>query len=373
MPSLIRIGCRVTGLVGPLQPVIPGDVRKKRKRERFVGTVIGSCPDKNWMVRWDNIGKVAIHHGAKLAFLSPAPENALEGIDLEAARAGTDFVGSQKGIDEYLKTWTPVTNPSTISTNNTTATNTTMTTDTNDNSNVEAIVETVFVEEQTAGNNDNNNNNNNNTDESIITTDDPIATESVIVENSTEEAVDPDTQEIETELFDDNELAAELAEDHRTGRHFQQWTTYMEEKAALVGNIVEVKYGRNGSSMNSWKVIEDVKEEDIQIDEEFDKVGISNFNFNQLEKRWTKNRKRIDFLKLLQHLWPGDYKKQIRELNKKIQQDNNRNQQNIRHGRAKKYKLISEREFWKFWGLILMARIYGRKGNDIVSIVIYDC
>ena len=38
---------------------------------------------------------------------------------------------------------------------------------------------------------------------------------------------------------------------------------------------------------------------------------------------------------------------------------------NTRYGRVKKIHDISEREFWKFWGVILAARIEGKQGGQL--------
>ena len=62
--SVIRVGSRVSALIGelgywngPAELDVSGK-QKKRVRERFVGTVAESKPDRKWLVRWDRTGLV---------------------------------------------------------------------------------------------------------------------------------------------------------------------------------------------------------------------------------------------------------------------------------------------------------------------------
>ena len=67
---------------------------------------------------------------------------------------------------------------------------------------------------------------------------------------------------------------------------------------------------------------------------------------------------RINFFKLLFVLWPGDIKQQLRVLNARIARDNNAR-------RAHHVKLVLLREFLVFLGILLVARIDGKKGCDL--------
>ena len=366
MPSVIRVGCRVTGLVGPFLSLTPG--AKRRTRQRFTGTVIGSSPDQQWMVKWDDIGKVANHPHGKLRFLAPALPNALKNVDLEALRTGPDFVKNQAGIDAYLSTWVDNhIHSREISINSTTVVS-------NTSNNME-ITDRTIVPTNIEINSDGRSNSsaafiNSSVTESETNVAPPVEginpsvaeveapSEAVIYDNEEEE--DPDLEEMENN-YDINELSEELAEDDRTGRHLQQWARYLREKANLIGESVSVRSGRK---TNIWRVINNIKKEDTGVDNDFKNIGINGFDFNHLEVVCPNPKyKRINFLKLMIHLWPGDWKKQLQQLNKKIESDNKLNKINKRHGRARQTKHISEREFWKFWGLILIARIYGRVGD----------
>eukprot|EP00957_Ditylum_brightwellii_P198371 15116582-Ditylum_brightwellii.AAC.1 len=66
MPSSIRHGCQVSGLLGPLQVGLTGS--KRQKRVRFFGTIIASAPNQQWVVWWDSIGHCVTHASGVLKF-----------------------------------------------------------------------------------------------------------------------------------------------------------------------------------------------------------------------------------------------------------------------------------------------------------------
>jgi Transposase IS4 len=73
--------------------------------------------------------------------------------------------------------------------------------------------------------------------------------------------------------------------------------------------------------------------------------------------------KRIDFLDLMIHLWPGDWLLQLNNMNKRILDHNKQASLNKRGNRYTKISEIAPNEFWKFIGIMLVARIEGRKGE----------
>ena len=73
----------------------------------------------------------------------------------------------------------------------------------------------------------------------------------------------------------------------------------------------------------------------------------------------------INFLDLLIHLWPGDWRAQLTNLNHHVHQEYKQKVRTTRHGRVKKVHEITEREFWIFWGIIIAARLDGRKGRRL--------
>jgi len=67
MPSVICIGVRVSGAVGPL----PHDRPESSCRKWAVWTriVIGSMPDESWLVLWDPTGQATIHSYCSIKFV----------------------------------------------------------------------------------------------------------------------------------------------------------------------------------------------------------------------------------------------------------------------------------------------------------------
>ena len=81
---------------------------------------------------------------------------------------------------------------------------------------------------------------------------------------------------------------------------------------------------KSGNKTVDWKVIKDVKEDGIPLSKKNLKIGIKGFDFNKITiKSGTKgNCRRISLLQLLIHLWPGDWKEQLKMLNTLIVEDN---------------------------------------------------
>ena len=118
----------------------------------------------------------------------------------------------------------------------------------------------------------------------------------------------------------------------------------------------------------TWTVIEDIKQSDVPTNEQFHQIGIAQFDFTKMSKSHGARRqyKRIDFLDLLMHLWPGDWRAQLTYMNSRIRASNNEKKNATRRAssaRVRVVKEVSEQEFWIFWGLIIVGRIMGRKGD----------
>jgi hypothetical protein len=131
----------------------------------------------------------------------------------------------------------------------------------------------------------------------------------------------------------------------------------------LIGTNV-VAGNRNKSL--TWQVRRDVLKSEVPEDKEFDKVGICNFNFNNKTEpapSGDPRERRINLLHLLIHLWPGNWQEQLNALNTHIRTKNEKAKSEKRYGRAKVVREISEREFWVWWGIVITARIEGRRGN----------
>ena len=61
------------------------------------------------------------------------------------------------------------------------------------------------------------------------------------------------------------------------------------------------------------------------------------------------------------HLWPGDWRAQLKCMNSRIRAINQQKKRGSR--RVRGMNEVSEQEFWIFWGLIIVARVMGQKGN----------
>ena len=99
---------------------------------------------------------------------------------------------------------------------------------------------------------------------------------------------------------------------------------YLGERRHLLGDIVRLD-GRKGEGSAGWKVIGDVLPIELPATKPSPDVsGICGFDFsNTTENTKTLNKPSINNAHLLLHMWPGDIKKQLEQLNHKIADDNN--------------------------------------------------
>jgi hypothetical protein len=94
------------------------------------------------------------------------------------------------------------------------------------------------------------------------------------------------------------------------------------------------------------------------------KVGVKDFDFQKYTVTCPcKKLKRLNLLPLVIHLWPGCWESQLKNLNNRILISNNEEEQQSRGGRFRKMNPISPNEFWVWFGIMLVARIEGRKGD----------
>ena len=273
MPSLIRLGCRVSACVGPLQPISDGRKssqgggKLRRQRSRFFGTVIRSVEGRMWTVLWDSIQKCSDHSFNSLRFEREGIENVLDDINVQTILESSYVVGGQRGIDNYLAEWQPPATPLPATVNpsqapapsqsTTVASLPTATTNTHPE-----IIRTPPPAVDTASLSD---------DEqleipreqllptphsrewfvaqaaataaatavaasAVTTTTGATAANAVTAEEEEgQEAheTDPDA-ELSEENFDPNELARDLAEEDHDGRHRARWNQYLQDKHQLL-------------------------------------------------------------------------------------------------------------------------------------------
>ena len=109
---------------------------------------------------------------------------------------------------------------------------------------------------------------------------------------------------------------------------------------------------RNPATEFNWEVVEDM--EDVCAVLEYDNVGVVGFDF--LQDRHKMENENGYFYKLFVHLWPGDWRYQLSQMNNEIRSKN-------RQCRGRKIKEVSKNEWWKFIGVIVLAGAVGKGGS----------
>jgi hypothetical protein len=116
-----------------------------------------------------------------------------------------------------------------------------------------------------------------------------------------------------------------------------------------------------------WTLVKDSVPEDSELDEcneaspvpeEYADVGLIGFNFPEAFKP-PSGAYTYPHLRLLQKLWPGDWKQQLKQLNAKIAVDNvtGRFKQKVNH--------VSEQQWWVFIGILISAGPHGKGGKRL--------
>lgn len=110
-----------------------------------------------------------------------------------------------------------------------------------------------------------------------------------------------------------------------------------------------------------WNIVSE-SEPDVPV-EEYEDIGLAGFDFDKFSAE-NLSKKAEDgydypFLKLIQEIWPGDWRKQLAQLNAEIL-ENNRNLST-----DKKWKLVSEYEWWKFIGVLVSAAAEKKGGTRL--------
>ena len=320
----MRVGCKVSSLIGPKLPLT--GTQKRRSRQRYFGTVIKSCENQKWTVYWNEIDRCADHPFNSLRFES-SRGTSLDGIDLHSILASKHLgLGDPKVIESFLATWqpplpleqavqaVPLTQPSVEETN----------TDQGSTATRHTIDLQPITMQQPEPSQDSNPINLN----SILT--DPSTNS---LRNSTNSSPNPDptpnnnteepnqepneethenTEPEQEEVFDPDSIVRDIVEDDSSGRNLRLRQIYEQEKAILIGSEVNTAAGL------TWKVRNDIRQSEV-ADEYDPLIGIRNFDFNNKRMRTnTKGLLQINFLDLLIHLWPGDWKSQLINLNKRI-------------------------------------------------------
>ena len=352
MPGTIRVGCKVSGLIGPKLPLT--GAQKRRTRQRFFGTVLRSCENQKWTVYWHEIDRCADHSFNSLKYETSTGMN-LSGVNVDSI-LNTKYLGAgdNKVIDTFLSTWqppatplppaptgqaAPQTQPSVVETAESTTTEPTI------------DLQPITMHQPTPSQDSNSTNLSNfltdpDSDPSINNTPtpklDPTTTNTQQSVETNQGTSSTDNQEPEQEeVFDPQSIVRDILEDDRTGTNLRLREQYEQEKENLVGTVV------NTSAGLSWKVRRDILQSEV-VEQQDSLVGVKNFDFNNKRMKTGRGLVRINLLDLMIHLWPGDWRTQLTILNHRIHNDYKEKVRVTRHGRVKKVHEITEREFWIF-------------------------
>ena len=146
----------------------------------------------------------------------------------------------------------------------------------------------------------------------------------------------------------------------RRTRDIEDQVRYVNERAGLQGTEVVTK--NKSASPVTWTVtdVEDSTKIINNDQEDLQEIGLTGFDFRRFEMsdRAGRSNRRINFMKLLFALWPGNVHHQLLVLNGRIEEDNK--------GRARNRVLpISLHEFGHFLGVMLIARLEGKDGSAL--------
>ena len=113
----------------------------------------------------------------------------------------------------------------------------------------------------------------------------------------------------------------------------------------------DMKTVRDKKRTYKWQVVADMDDSDKP--NEYDQMGVVGFDFNDFKN----SDETSAFRKIFEHLWPGDWKQQLRNLNGAIRTANKN------AGKKKKMREVSKHEWWKFIGIIIFGGAVGEGGE----------
>ena len=127
----------------------------------------------------------------------------------------------------------------------------------------------------------------------------------------------------------------------------------LEKKAELIRESYTIPvYVSKTRQTYEWRVTEDtVATTEL---EEYSQVGIRDFDFANLSDTPCSD--------MVMHLWPGNWRKQLRRLNVAITVWNNKLE-----NRKKKIKELTEMGFWVLISALLTPTVSGRTGKQVFS------
>jgi hypothetical protein len=183
------------------------------------------------------------------------------------------------------------------------------------------------------------------------------------------QAEDIDLLEVEDEIQneDDDGDIFDMFENVTLDVYQQQRKQCEEKKLEIIESNWSVAT-KSGNAELVWKVIPDSIPDNPA--EEFSSIGVRDFdweNFRRLSSNIKSSKKTTEtvqpYLELFLLLWPGDWKKQLIQLNDEIQKDfknKSKNKAGVRPIRP-----VTPNEFLVFIGIIIFAGAVGKGGKNL--------
>jgi len=306
-------------LLGPLPHDQPESGH--RKQAVWTGIVIGSMPDKSWLVLWDPTSQATIHSYCSIKFLEYStftevklremrqrflpPQNAV--VQLQSTSAISTLAAA---VDQEGAALVSVAEVSAAP-----------------NEAILQLPPAAATMPEEVGNAEGNQANNATLDIVLNPPDDEPPQEEV-----EEVPADPDGEESEQMQYDGGNNCFVGLDNFQEGHdeHCRKWILYVQEKSALIGATVSKGQGLKAIT---WKVRDDVEANDVppDINKEYREVGICGFDFTANNtKSFESVPERVNLMSLLIHLWPGDWRAQIQRVNDVIDNKNDENAAKIR-------------------------------------------
>ena len=147
--------------------------------------------------------------------------------------------------------------------------------------------------------------------------------------------------------------------------HAKRWYLYVNEKENIVKGGYSVEVVGHDKKKVIWEVVEDHVVQDPSDHEE---IGLREFDFNifnEYEEGFLKEgSSEFPYLLILIKLWTGDWIKQLKMMNKKVDDGNGKalNKGNVRYRKVRRF---SGNEFWKNIGCLVSAPTFGLGGSRL--------
>jgi len=366
MVAHLNVGCHVEGNYGAFLPPEcnpDGTQMKRRKRQRLEGTIVESKGEKRWLVRFDNGDeKECPSTGLKLLLdprYHPRPRPAPSVVGgsapsvAPAANSAPSVVGDGPNIPSAAANVVGVAPPFALVANATAASV----------PDIPSASATTSTLEEVAPRDE-------------IDPDD-INTTSTLEEVAPPDEIDPDdinmSEQIDEVLEGNNveDNGFDVVENISSDVYQQKRRECELKKLEMIENSPPVTC-KSGSNQLQWKIIPDSIADCPPV--EFPKLGVrdmdwrkfyelSSFAKTSLKKESAVKNRPYPYLELFLLLWPGDWKKQLEQLNAAILNEYTKKSKHKHSVRA--VKAVTANEFFIFIGIIILSGATGKGGREL--------